>query len=263
MKRLVFALLLACIAVDAFGAVRIRYTVRFNEVRKGSSRTVYKAVIEGGASTDFEVSLRDERVQMRIAFVNEILPAGALDTRVRIEQRRRFGTSPAKLPLWEEDSQERRFRVGMNEELELLPFGGPGRDGLLVATIVPELLPAASTSTPIAIRIENAAQSNVISVRAYNVPHWYDVTTSLERDGRVVANGSARIFAKEPAAISVGNTKVTVTAGPVPFDDAWRSTSIHFDAPFARGWEGVTRDAPLAFRIDANTVFRIAAKPIR
>lgn len=256
--RLCLAVVLVASSVAA-ATPRLRYTVRFAEVRGGASKVVYKALIEGPAATDFEIDLRDARVQIKAQFVNE-LTSGAIDMRVRIESRRRYGTSPAKLPLWEEDAQDKRFRVGFAEEVELLPFGGAGRDGLLRVTVAPEVI--APSNAPLSIRIDNREPANAITVRAYHVPHWYEVEATL-RSQKVIA----RVFANEPASISVGDTRVVVTASPVPFGDAARTTQLTFDVArgktsLATGWGGVTSGTPLRYTLRDGAAFQINARPL-
>jgi hypothetical protein len=159
--------------------------------------------------------------------------------RVRLETRRRAGSSRAGLPLWEHDQQQHRFRVGLDQQIELLPFGTPGPRGLLKLTIVPQRTTTRADAPRIDIR---HATGDAITVHAYRVPHWYDVTARV--DGAAIA--TARIFARQPTRLPLGTLgELVVTADAAPFRDAWQATLVRFDGRwtngvrFARGWEGV------------------------
>lgn len=232
---------LALLAAANGFAESIRYTIRCS----GNERVLYEATVEGPAATDFDVVLRDPQFELQAFFVNE--GAGPVDMRVRLETRRRAGSSRAGLPLWEHDQQQHRFRVGLDQQIELLPFGAPGPRGLLKLTIVPQRTAARTDAPRIDIR---RATGDAIAVHAYRVPHWYDVTARI--DGVAVA--TAQIFAREPTRLPLGALgELVVTAGAAPFRDAWQATLVRFDGrwkngvSFASGWEGV--GGPLRYSI--------------
>ncbi|HEX2122506.1 MAG TPA: hypothetical protein VHL59_12770 [Thermoanaerobaculia bacterium] len=239
MRLAVIALALLA-AADGL-AESVRYTIRCS----ADERVLYEATVEGPAATDFDVVLRDPQFELQAFFVNE--GAGPVDMRVRLETRRRAGSSRAGLPLWEHDEQQHRFRVTLDQQIELLPFGAPGPRGLLKLTIVPQRTAARADAPRIDIR---RATGDAIAVHAYRVPHWYDVTARV--DGTAVA--TARIFAREPTRLSLGALgELVVTAGAAPFRDAWQATLVRFDGrwkngvSFASGWEGV--GGPLRYSI--------------
>lgn len=237
MKRILLALLFA-----ASAAADVRYHIRCTEVSGAKSRVLYEANVDG--ASDFDIAIRDERFTMNAFFVAE--GNGPVDLRVRIETRRRHGTSSRGLPLWEEDRQQHRFRVAIDQPLELLPFGKAGPRGLLRLEITPR---RPNANAPVRIDIANNTRGDAIAVHAYRVPHWYRVRARLEANGSVVANAVARIFAREPARLALGNAQLVVTAEPAPYRDAWSATLVRFDAPFARGWEGITSGQPLRYTV--------------
>lgn len=223
---------LAWLAAANGFAESLRYTIRCS----ANENVLYEAIVEGPPATDFDVVLRDAQFEMQAFFVNE--GTGPVDMRVRLETRRRAGSSRAGLPLWEHDRQQHRFRVGLDRQIELLPFGAPGPRGLLKMTIVPQRTNANVSAPRIDIR---RTSGDAIAVRAYRVPHWYDVSARIEG-----ASATARAFAREPARLSLGTLgEIAITADAAPYRDAWQSAHIRFDGrwkngvQFAQSWEGI------------------------
>ncbi len=213
------------------------YTIRCIEVVDAKPRVLYEATVDG--ATDFDVVLHDARFEMNASFAAE-----GTDLRVRIKTRRRHGTSANKLPLWEEDIQQHRLRVGFDQRLELLPFGSAGPRGLLRLDILPR------RSTAREPRVEIVRASENISVRAHRLPHWYDVRARIEG-----ASASALVFARDTAHLNVGDAALEISAEPAPYRDARTSTLVKFDgrwkngAAFAQSWEGIASGQPLRYPI--------------
>jgi len=234
--RLLFALLVAT-PLSAQS-----YTIRCTEVAEAKTRVLYEATVDG--ATDFDVVLRDARFEMKATFIAE--GSGPVDLRVRIETRRRQGTSSNGLPLWEEDVQQHRLRVRLDQRVELLPFGGAGPRGLLKLDILPR---PSTARTP---RIDIAKASDNIRVQAHRLPHWYDVRARIEG---VNANANALVFRGDTARLHVGDATLTVAAEPAPYRDARTSTLVRFDgrwkngAAFARSWEGISSGRPLRYPV--------------
>lgn len=243
---------------------RVRYTIRCTEVVDARERVLYEARVEGEHATDFEVALRDANVAVTATFVNEAA-ANGVDSRVRIESRRRFGNSPNGLPLWEHDAQQHRLRVGFDQQIEFLPFGGAGERGLLRMQIVPDAI-ASTSSKPLDIRIDELT-SDAITVRAYRVPHWYAIEATLLRNGVAQANASARLFREERTTIRVGDATLNVIATEAPHLDARAAALLRFDGAwrngkaFARQWEGVTAGSPLRYDLGEGWTLELKGTP--
>jgi hypothetical protein len=213
------------------------YTIRCVEVADDKTRVLYEATVDG--ATDFDVLLHDSRFEMKAAFTAE-----GSDLRVKLETRRRHGTSPNQLPLWEEDVQHHRLRVGAGQRVELLPFGGAGPRGLLKLDVVPR--PSVVTTPQIHI----AKTSDNIRVQAHRLPHWYEVRARLEG-----ANANALVFIRDDARLTLGDATLKITAEPAPYGDARTSTLVRFDgkwkngAVFASQWEGIASGDALRYPI--------------
>jgi hypothetical protein len=215
------------------------YTIRCTEVAGAETRVLYEATIDG--ATDFDVILRDAHFEMNAAFTAE-----GTELRVRLETRRRHGTSKNKLPLWEEDVQQHRLRIGPGQRVELLPFGGAGPRGLLKLDILPR---PSATKTP---RIDITKTNDAIRVHAHRLPHWYEVRARIEG---INATADAVVFVRDTARLNLGNATLTITPEPAPYRDARTSTLVRFDgkwsngAAFARSWEGITGGESLRYPI--------------
>lgn len=216
------------------------FTIRCTEVADAKTRVLYEANIDG--ATDFDVDLRDSHFEMNATFTAE-----GSELRVRLMTRRRHGTSANKLPLWEEDVQQHRLRVGIGQRVELLPFGGAGPRGLLKLDILPR---ASQTKTP---RIDITNTNDHIRVQAHRLPHWYEVRARIEG---INATANAVVFLRDNAKLNLGDATLTLSAEPAPYRDAQTSALVHFDGKwkngtaFAREWEGITSiGQPLRYSI--------------
>lgn len=237
-------LLAILLFTTSLAAEGVRYTIRCTGE---NARVLYAATIDGPRATDFDVVLSDTRFELKAHFVAE--GAGPIDLRVRLETKRREGTSKRGLPLWEEDTQQHRFRVNLGQTIELLPFGSAGPRGLLKLEIVPE---AVNATAP---RIDISKSSSAIAVHAYRIPHRYEVRARI--DG---ASAAALIFTRERTRLTVGDAELTLSAEPAPYRDAWDATLVRFDGRwkngtvFAQSWEGVAAGQPLRYRAGGRTL---------
>jgi hypothetical protein len=245
MRRLLLLLFLTASA-DA----GVRYTIRATGEH---ARVLYAATVDG--ATDFDVVLGDTRFELKAHFTAE--GTGPVDLRVRLETRRREGTSKRGLPLWEEDTQQHRFRVRLGQTIELLPFGSAGPRGLLKLEIVPHAVNAAGP------RIDITKSSNAIAVQAYRVPHRYEVRARI--DSR--AEARATLFTGERTKLTIGDAELTVSAEPAPYRDAWDATRVRFDGRwkngtvFAQSWEGIAAGQPLRYSIGGGRTLILEITP--
>ncbi|HEX6083613.1 MAG TPA: hypothetical protein VF266_03750 [Thermoanaerobaculia bacterium] len=242
------ALLLALLLTNAAHA-GVRYSVR---ATGENARVLYAATVDG--ATDFDVVLSDSKFELKAHFTAE--GAGPVDLRVRLETRRREGTSKRGLPLWEVDTQQHRFRVRLGQTIELLPFGTAGPRGLLKLEIVPQAVEAKSP------RIDITKSSSAIAVQAHRIPHRYEVRARIER-----AEARSTLFLRERTKLTVGDAELTISAEPAPYRDAWDATRVRFDgrwrngAVFARSWEGVAAGQPLRYAIGGGRTLILEITP--
>ncbi|HXH41749.1 MAG TPA: hypothetical protein VNN08_24205 [Thermoanaerobaculia bacterium] len=240
---------------------RIRFVVRCVEQNAAGKRTLYEADVDGPPGTDFTVRLRDHGFTLDAMFVSELTTSGKLDVRSSLTTRRRHGTSRAGLALWEEDAQEHRFVVGFDQEIELLPFGGAGRAGLLKFDIVPE---RSAGTGPMRIRIDDVHSNGAITVDAFRQPHWYAVEAEIDDGPAVISRVSGRIFAGTAGSLALpalGN--LMITARTFEHADPWHYTDITLGGRlFARPSRGVIcRGEWQSFPIDAKRTLRIRVAP--
>ncbi len=265
MRRLAILALLLTAAAPAptptTALNRIRFVVRCVEVSEGAQRTLYEADVDGPPGTDFSVRLKDRGFTLDAMFVNELTASGKLDVRSSLTTRRRHGMSSSGLPLWEEDAQEHRFVVGFDQEIEMLPFGGAGKAGLLKFDILPE---RSSGVGPMRIRINDIHANGAIMVNAFRQPHWYNIETEIDEGATVVAHAGGRTFAGTEGSIALpalGN--LTITPRTAEHTDPWRYTDITLNGrPFAPGSRAVVcRGEWQSFPIDAKRTLRIRVAP--
>lgn len=234
MRARLIALALALIgaAPQPRAAGHVRYVVRCVEEQKQTRRVVYQATIGGPAGTDFTIRVRDRGYELDATFVNELAESG-IDMRTRLVSRRRAGTSRNGLPLWEEDTQQHRFSVGFDQQVEMLPFGGAGTAGLLKIEILPAR--AAAASDNIDIHLDLQPKNGALAVEAYRVPHWYRAQVEIAGPGRI-ANANARLFVDQPTAMPLpGIGAVTVTASTESHTDPWKVAAMAVDGRWNDG----------------------------
>ncbi|MET0646956.1 MAG: hypothetical protein ABW208_10075 [Pyrinomonadaceae bacterium] len=179
---------------------RIRFQITAVEEGAAGRKVISDAAVEGPAGTDFNVNLQDGRFRMSAKFSTDLATGGDLTLRARLETRRLHGYSEAGLPLYEEDAQRHTLRVGFDEAVVLLPFGGGGDGGRLSIEIKPARAgrQASGVSTAPEITISKPSPGGAISVEATKVPHDFVVEATLLEDGREVARGAADSLLEEP-----------------------------------------------------------------
>ncbi|HEX8337534.1 MAG TPA: hypothetical protein VF621_12440 [Pyrinomonadaceae bacterium] len=251
--------------VSATGAAdeRIRFQITAVEESNAGLKIISDATVEGEPGTDFSVHLEDGRFRMRARFLTDPAPGGGLTLRARLDTRRLYGYSEAGLPLYEEDAQRHTLRVGFDEAVVLLPFGGGGDAGRLSIEITPARAgraartPAGETAAP-EIQIDKPSPGGAISIEASKVPHDFFVEAALLEDGRVVARGSGDCLLEEsrelPLKSAGGATPLALNLTIERFEPASNSgrAALRFDlfdedparpgvrAALARNWAGVT-----------------------
>lgn len=258
MRLAIFALLFATVSPRPMN--RIRFTVRCVEESRGVHRTLYEADVDGPPGTDFQLHMRDQGFVLDAAFVNELTASGNLDIRASLTTRRRYGSSRAGLPLWEEDSQERRFVAGFDQEIAILPFGGAGKAGLLKFEIVPE---RSSGSGPLRIHINDVHSNGAITVDAVRLPHWYAVEAEVDEGDNVIARAQGRIFTGTSGTLVLpvaGN--LTIVPRSLEHADPWRYTDVTLGGRLFAGTRAVVcRSTWQTFPIDSKRSVRIRVAP--
>jgi hypothetical protein len=251
-KRLLACLVLG-IASVTFGSAeqggRV-FGIRCVNETNGTQRILYSAEVEGAATTDFRVVMRDGQHEIEATFVNEPLERGGLDSRVRLRSRRAYGTSRNGLRLWEEDVQQHRFRVARGQQIEMLPFGAAGEAGLLKLDVSSR---EATVTGPMQIRIGKEMSNGAIQVDAYRGPHWLRASVLMTERNRVIARGEARLFIDETTAIALHGddgaqlAELRLVTSAVQYENRWRAAAITFDGAwssrgtrtsFAQHWSG-------------------------
>ena len=254
MKRIAAVLVLA-LAASSDPSQRTAFHVRCVEELDGARKTLYETTIEGPPGTDFTIVMRDPRFEMEASFLNEIVAERELDVRVKLESRRRYGVSRNKLPLWEVDRQQHRLSVAHGDQIELLPFGGPGSGGLLKIEIVPQ---RGTGSGPMTIDLGAHDLGGAITVQASHAPHWFDVDATLEKNGQVIARERAQLFYGSRGRVA----GVDITAESFPYLDRWAAASVKLERDGRTSSGVVFFDRTSSFAIDGMTM-KIVMHPRR
>src|ERR1044071_157529 len=108
---------------------RMQFQIATIREHAGERTVISSSVIEGPPGTDFDIDLQGERFKMKAKFLTDFDASNALAIRARLQTRRLYGYSAQGLPLYEEDEQSQTLRLGLDEDIILLPFGRSGRDG--------------------------------------------------------------------------------------------------------------------------------------
>ncbi len=197
---------------------RIRFQITAVEEGAAGRKVISDAAVEGPPGTDFNVNLEDGRFRMSAKFLTDLAPGGGLTLRARLETRRLYGHSEAGLPLYEEDAQRHTLRLGFDEAVVLLPFGGGGDGGRLSIEIKPARAgrQASGVSTAPEINISKPSPGGAISVEASSVPHDFVVEATLLEDGREVARGIADSLLEEPGELLLRPTGASGEGASVP-----------------------------------------------
>lgn len=181
--------------------------VRFNVIaleEKGPIKKIRShAEIEGPAGIDFEILLQDDRFFMKACFITDLLENSSILMRATLTTKRLYGYSERNLPLWEEDLQQHRIEVSLDEQLVLLPFGKGGEERLKIE-IIPSLAAMDASPQPIRIHIKHANAPGEVRYFARKIPHYFNLKMELLENDRMIASGQGRIMLK-------GSSKVLLT----------------------------------------------------
>lgn len=237
----------------------IRFQITAVEESGANRKVISDSEVEGPPGTDFNVNLQDGRFKMTARFMTDPAPGGGLTLRARLDTRRFYGHSEAGLPLYEEDEQRHTLRVGFDESVVLLPFGGGGGAGRLSIEITPARVApgdARSDGAP-RITISQPSPGGAISIEATKVPHDFKLEAALLEDGREIARGSADCLLEESGELLLRPSGAVEEVAPLTLNltvarfepgSGGGRAAVRFDllggdharTPLARNWAGVT-----------------------
>lgn len=177
----------------------VRFQLTTVAESSGKREVLSQTTIEGAPGIDFNIDLQTGNFKMQSGFLTDLIAPDKLKLRAALNTRRFYGTSPANLPLYEEDSQTKTFEISFNEMLVLLPFGRGSMNETLKIEITPTLLSAsaADAKTPIKINFDKQIPSGEITVSAVKIPHRFIVEAFLLSNNRQIAAGSAECLLEE------------------------------------------------------------------
>jgi hypothetical protein len=234
---------------------------------KGNQRNVISyALVEGPAGTDFDIDLNGERFKMRAEFLTDLQQDHSLLLRAKLQTRRLYGYSKHMLPLYEEDEQNQTLRLGFDEDVILLPFGGNGGDEKLKIEITPVMTdkPAYDDSGrlhALEIKIPKVSPGGLVSIQAHKIPHRFDADVVLLEDGIEVAHSQVNLLLREKQEVLLQplsqnraalNKPLAVYLSVEDFMQSGHNKNavINFDIyqaetrePIGRNWSGVARIA--------------------
>lgn len=165
----------------------------------GTRKILSQTTIEGAPGTDFRIDLNTGNYRMQTKFLTDLVAPGKLKLRASLNTRRFYGSSPANLPLYEEDAQNQTFEISFDEMLVLLPFGRVADGEILKVEITPTLAAASVTkaAAPIRINFDKQIPSGEITVAAEKIPHRFVVEAVLFANDQRVAAGSEECLLDE------------------------------------------------------------------
>jgi hypothetical protein len=187
---------------------RIEFRIATIEETAGDRNLISEALVEGPPGTDFNITLRGERFRMNARFLTDLIGAGTLKVRAKLDTRRLYGFSERSLPLYEEDAQSHAVELGFDEQIVLLPFGRKEGDDRLLIEITPAIsdqsifLPTGK-ARPLEIKILKQSPGGEISVQAFKKPHNFEVEAALLENGVEVARGTSICLIEEPEKIAL------------------------------------------------------------
>lgn len=239
---------------------RMQFQIATIRERAGERTIISSSVIEGPPGTDFDIDLQGERFKMSAKFLTDLDEGNRLAIRTKLQTRRLYGQSAQGLPLYEEDEQSQTLRLGLDEDIILLPFGrSGGADRLKI-----EITPAMTEETvygpsgelrPLGIKILKVSRDGVVSIRASKIPHRYEAEARLLEDGREIARGAANLLFEEAQELLLQSGAQPIAVGLKineyirnrPSDDVAINFDIHrIDGggkrePVGLNWAGITR----------------------
>jgi hypothetical protein len=254
-----FALLLGG-AADAPRRIELKVTT----IREtGTGKTVLsEALIDGPPGTDFTIDFRVERFVLHAGFTTDVV-GDELGVDASLDTKRLYGVSERNLPLYEEDVQRHSLRVGFDEAMVLLPFGG-GREGdRLEIVITPSRVPGAGGDPP-RIRFTRPAANGIIDITARKIPHRFRCEARLVENGREVGRGGEECRFDAARELSLADLVVRLTVDGAERD----GFSIHFDVdrsgePVSRHWAGAgTFGEELTYDLGNGRELKLAIRPV-
>jgi hypothetical protein len=189
-------------------ARRIAFQIATVEERAGERNVISYAVVEGPAGTDFDIDLNGEGFKLRAEFLTDLQRDNQLLLRARLQTRRLYGLSKNARPLYEEDLQNQTLRLGFDEDVILLPFGGDGGDEKLKIEITPVMSdePAYDASgklRALEINLPKVGPGGMINLQARKIPHRFEAEVALLEDGVEVARSEAQLLLREKQEVSL------------------------------------------------------------
>jgi hypothetical protein len=240
----------AATAAALFPAAEPRrlFEIRLVDEIEGSRRVLYSAEVEGPADSDFRIELRDLNFELDATVLNEPAGPASIDSRLRLQSRRRHGHTRDGAPLWEEHHREHRAVTTAAQQVEILPFGGRGPDGLLKFEIAH--LPMAARRgldqrSQLQVRITDPGLSGSVRVAAFRIPHHFEVSARLTSAEGEVATGRAPLFTGERGQLQLVDAETgeaiaeaLLTIGPAPYADPWTTAAVDFSLRLSQGAGG-------------------------
>jgi hypothetical protein len=254
---LLLLLLLAAAATAAvlFSAAEPRrlYEIRLVDEVDGSRRVLYRAEVEGPADSDFRIELRDRNFELDATVLNEPAGPASIDSRLRLQSRRRHGQTRDGVPLWEEHRREHRAVTTAAQQLDILPFGGRGPDGLLKFEVAHLPMAGRRGADPrsLQVRITEPGLSGTVRIAAFRIPHHFEATARLTSAEGEIASGRALFFTGERGVMQLVDAgsgepmaEMLLTIGPADYADPWTTAAVDFSLrrTAAEGGQWLARD---------------------
>jgi hypothetical protein len=185
---------------------RIQFKVSTIEETSQQRHLLAESIIEGPIGTDFEINLKDKKFNMDAYFLTDLQASQQLMIQAKLNTKRYYGLSEKNLPLYEEDEQKHNLMVNLDEAILLLPFGNNTNDDKLKIEITPSFVnrnTLGGKELPLTIDIVKPDLNGKINVRAYKIPHRFNLVAKLLADGKEIAKGTTECFFKQPKEIQL------------------------------------------------------------
>ncbi|HMG34585.1 MAG TPA: hypothetical protein VKM94_11655 [Blastocatellia bacterium] len=170
---------------------RVRFKITAVELQGAGREVLSDSLIEGPPGVDFAIKLQSKHFRMNASFLTE-LTGDRLMIRADLETKRLLGMSERNLPIYEEDQQRHSFDLTLDEQLNILPFGGKDDLNQLRIEIIPsrgesESPPPSTKPRPLFIKILKQASEGLINIAAFKRPHHFNFEAELTEDGHAIA----------------------------------------------------------------------------
>ncbi|MBK7993884.1 MAG: hypothetical protein IPK14_10835 [Blastocatellia bacterium] len=185
---------------------RIQFKVSTIEETSQNRHLLAESIIEGPVGTDFEINLKDKKFNMDAYFLTDLESDEQLTIQAKLNTKRYYGQSEKNLPLYEQDEQKHNLTVNLDEAILLLPFGNSTNDEKLKIEIIPSFITrniVDGKELPLTIDIVKPDLNGKINVRAYKIPHRFNLVAKLLADGKEIAKGVTECFFKQPKEIQL------------------------------------------------------------